>query len=637
MKINFNLPVKRYSSDINFDNNTTFGVGNLQPLFCKFVLPKSTFSCNINQLTRLSPLVVPSFARLKQINDFVYVNINKVFPAFDAFLSNTPVAGTASTYTPHSVPCITNQRLFTILLIHFSKFVSATPSNSSWSNFKSTYQVTSYVGNTLVDSHVDVSSFNSDRFQKLVVASDFLITGGVPGAETSNYCAGRFTQEGRFWLSVLRGLGYSCDYHDDKPVSVLPLWAFCKAYYDLYYPKRYNSWHNSSVYYAINNHYNGDFKDFVYEGHHYDMVNTPLLTSLFGSDYSFWAYAVLDNDVFQAALSNPLNDVAADPITLSSSVGDNYLAVESGIPMIKADPDTVNISSDNLSLVNRLWKFVSRSSVVGQSVKDWFQVHFGVSPSEDMFDTSVCFAQKPNMININAVVSTADTSPQNGSQLGDLAGQAYSNVSDSVSFDVPNFGFIMCISGLQPLSRVSGGTQPELYNTSYYDMPFPDFDGLGYEVLNNTSFMETQKGNYDLKNRAAYSKSGYGYVPRFTSYKTLNNIRSGGFCIPSIQDSYLSYCEDSIIDTLSTLPSPTNLKAFFPWRYSGFTDSFLDYNRIFYNQSSPDPFFNNVFYVDDNFMCQSAFDIKISSYLKPISDSYSIEELGNKLVSVKRQ
>ena len=87
--------------------------------------------------------------------------------------------------------------------------------------------------------------------------------------------------------------------------------------------------------------------------------------------------------------------------------------------------------------------FLSRSSVVGQSVKDWFRVHFGVNPSEDMFDTCTLFASKPNMININSVIATADSS--NGttsSRLGDLAGQAFASSQDSVSFDCNSFGFV---------------------------------------------------------------------------------------------------------------------------------------------------------------------------------------------------
>ena len=54
------------------------------------------------------------------------------------------------------------------------------------------------------------------------------------------------------------------------------------------------------------------------------------------------------------------------------------------------------------------------------------------------------------------------------------------------------------------------------------------------------------------------------WLPRLSSYKFLNNFRSGGFAIPSVMDSYLSYCEDTVLDNrvtdISPVPSPTNLK-----------------------------------------------------------------------------
>lgn len=640
MKVKFNLPTRRYNSSISFDNNTTFGFGNLQPLFCKFVLPKSKFSCNINQLTRLSPLVVPTFARLKQINDFVYVNINKVMPSFDAFLSHTLIKGTVRSYTPNSLPCTTNYDLFCDLISQYAWLNSKNLGTKAIT--PSFYQETltgEYILRSTSSKVVSASVLDTMKvdFQFATVAAD----GSTP---VNTFI--KLTQIGRYWYTLLRGLGYSLDPNDTKPISILPLWAFAKAYYDLYYPKRYNPWHASNYYGDINSHYNGDFLVYTYKGSSYDMIKSQhyKLPALFGAAKDFSFYGVLDNDVLQAALSTPLNEtidkVAQYEDGLKTSGNDFIVQGTTNVPSLNHDATSsmVALTADGLSLVNRLWSFVSRSSVVGQSVKDWFKVHFGVTPSEDMFDTSVCFARQPNFININSVVSNSDTkSDTSGARLGDLAGQALSNISDRVSFDVPNFGFVFCISGVIPLTRVSGGTQCELYNTRYFDMPFPDFDGLGYETLNNTSFVESYHGVFD-RNSSYYSNSGYGYVPRFTSYKMYNNIRSGGFSLPSIQDSYLSYCEDTIVDTrvvdLSPLPTPENLKYFFPWRYSG--TNFLSYDRIFYNQFTHDSTIEQ-YYVDDNFMCQSAFEFNISSYLKPISDSYSIESLGKQLVSVKRQ
>lgn len=644
MKVKFNLPVHRYNSKISFDNNTTLGVGNLQPLFCKFVLPKSKFTCNLAQLTRLSPLVVPTFARLKQLNDFVFVPMNKIFPAFDAFMSSTPIYGTETTYTPSSVPCTSNRSLFLQLIRYYAWVNSCNSADSS--DIKASFGYVDYSKNFLCNTNSKV--LTKDQLSK--VAADFVY---YDLKDSSRSVYAKLNQDGRFWYAVLRGLGYTCDFTDERPVSVLPLFAFVKAYYDVYYPKRYNSWHSSNYYTFINSCYNGVFKDWVYNGKHYIGADFDLLCSLFGSDHSFFAYGVLDNDVVNACLSTNLNPTlpsdkeTSTPSTVINSFGtynDQFINGYTNTPQTlvqgKSDgADLVNSSVDavSLSLADRLWHFVSRSSVVGQSVKDWFKVHFGVSPTEDMFEASYCFAQKPNFISINSVVSTADTTPSGGSQLGDLAGQGYSTSQDKVSFNVPSFGFIMCLSGIVPQSRISGGTQPELYKTSYFDMPFPDFDGLGYEVINYSSFVDNSVRGNKLHHSNVAFQQGFGFVPSLTSYKTLNNYRSGCFALPSVVDQYLPYCEDSVLDHTfedgNGYPSPTNLKAFFPWRYVG---DFISYNRIFYNQFTHDDL-SNLTFIDDNFMCQTSFEFNISSYLKPLSDSYSIESLGKQVVSVKRQ
>ena len=142
MKVKFNLPSKRYTNNFSFDNNTTLGIGNVQPLFCKSLVPGSKVSVGYSQLTRLSPLVVPTFARLKQRNDFCFVPISMVMPSFDAFLSNTSLSGSNRMYTPKSLPCITNQALFCSLLLHYSEVGVFDTSTKNWLPFiSSTFNV----------------------------------------------------------------------------------------------------------------------------------------------------------------------------------------------------------------------------------------------------------------------------------------------------------------------------------------------------------------------------------------------------------------------------------------------------------------------------------------------------------------
>ena len=635
MKVKFNLPQKSYNSKLSFDSNTTFGFGNVQPLFCKFVVPHSKLTINFGQLTRLAPLVVPSFARLKQLNDFVYVPLNKVFPAFDAFLSRNMVSGTVKNYIPDSVPSITNHRLFNLLVAHFSYSIYKENGSTSWS--KALPSV--FLLDPVFNDKVYFLEFNHS-----VPSDPSKVTWDFKFADRGITFFSRLTQDGRYWYSILKGLGYSLDPFDDKPVSVLPLLAFIKAFYDCYYVKRYNSWHSSSIYNQINKFYNGDFTGVTIDGHPYNLYKFDPLFSLFSQAHDFYLYASIDDSPLQVALDNPINtnyhsmSVAGDTVAFETSGDNRVLASKNGDDVPTIDEQT--ISAESLSLVDRLWHFVSRSSVVGQSVKDWFKVHFGVTPSEDMFDTCTLFASKPNIININSVIATADgNNGTTSSRLGDLAGQAFASKSDKVSFTCPNFGFVFCLSSVIPLSRVSGGTQPELYNTSYFDFAFPDFDGLGYEVVNQSSLGESgYKGNFITPYNESKLTKGFGWLPRLSSYKFLNNFRSGGFALPSVIDSYLSYCEDMVLNNSSNhtnvTPSPVNLKLNFPWRYSN--SNFVSFDRIFYNQFTPDVYFPDGF-IDDNFMSQTAFDIDVTSYLKPLSDSYSIESLGKQVLSVKAQ
>ena len=79
MKINLGFSKKRYTRDMSFDNNTTFGFGEVQPLMCQFMLPDSDIKVSTKQLVRLSPLVAPSFARVNFVMYARFVTISVIF------------------------------------------------------------------------------------------------------------------------------------------------------------------------------------------------------------------------------------------------------------------------------------------------------------------------------------------------------------------------------------------------------------------------------------------------------------------------------------------------------------------------------------------------------------------------------
>lgn len=653
MKVKFNLPSKRYTNNFSFDNNTTLGIGNVQPLFCKSLVAGSKLSIGYSQLTRLSPLVVPTFARLKQRNDFCFVPMSMVMPSYDAFLSGTSINGSNKHYVPKSLPTITNQALFCSLICHFAEVGVFDTSTSKWVvKSANSFNVKPYLYSA---SKVLAPSFPATALTESELPRDgfdFELgnTTSILNLSSNLKIYIRLTQNGRFWYTILRGLGYTCDLDDVVPVSILPLWSFARAYYDLYYPKRYNPWHSSIYYYAINRHYNGIFNGATYGGLQYDMVEQwDCLTSLFGSAYGFDFFATVDDSLVTAASDQPINLSAAAPSDninvlsspypdsegfigkIGSNPGGDPLDYGSNIPSINTDVNSVSgfigTSADQLALVNKLWSFVTKSSAVGQSVKDWLSVHFGVKPNDDMFDQTHLIESVVNDVSINTVVSTAQTSNGGyGDNLGALAGQGYASKHGRVNYQSKTFGFCMCLTSLVPISGVSTGTQPELYLNTYYEQPFSEFDGLGYEILNKSSFIESLP---DLKKRPSSINGGFGFVPRLSSYKSLHNIRSGLFATNSTKDSFIPYCVDVI--PVSSLSAGTLWRM--PWSLGS---NFLSFNRIFYNTEQTQDKVGNV-PLDDNFMSQSSFDFSYTSYLKPLSDSYSIEKLGKDLVSVKQQ
>ena len=655
MKVKFNLPTKRYNSKFSNDFNSTFDFGYIQSSLTKFVVPKSKFTINVSQLVRTAPLVVPTFGRMAVHNLFTYVPMSLIFPAFDAFVSQTTVNGALKSYKPNSVPSITNNMLVCMLLGNqlYSEYI-AYPSNSAGSNSINNRKFSYFNGATI--SIPDSLSLNIGYSDLGKHIWDYHII--IQKDHYEGFY--KLTEFGRSLYNVLRSLGYSMDYYDTAPVSVLPILAFIKASYDLLFPKRDLAWHATSAYDMINKYYNGsiDSRDDG-SGHVTDFF---VSTTQFSDDLMDALIRFVN-----APLGRNLSNIAtATPILQSNLPSEGFLTPDSTDSLNQNYSSSVKATtggsgvvygadgfdSQSVRLADKLWSFVQRSSVVGQDVANWFKVHFGVKPTEDMFSHSWLIRDVVNRLNVNTVVSTADTqTADRGEVLGGLAGQSYSAASSKVSFEAPNFGYLLCLTYVIPVCGVSSGTQPELYNTSYFDMPFPDFDGLGYEALNNTSFQEFE----GPAKKSSYT-TGFGYVPRMTSYKTLNNVRSGGFALPSLRDSYLPYCLDNVnIQKHDTIGTESQIKDFIvfnsqtlAWYFPYGVPTGSDVGEIG-TSYNPWRVFNNIFYNSfdedkelvmrwspNNFMVQSSFDVFVSSYLKPISDSYELDQLGKNITSVDK-
>lgn len=82
---------KKAKFNWSHDNNTSYDWGSVQPILSKFMMPDSSINVNMEQLTRLAPMVVPTFGRVKMKNVVHFVSLRDIFPNLDYFLSHTPI------------------------------------------------------------------------------------------------------------------------------------------------------------------------------------------------------------------------------------------------------------------------------------------------------------------------------------------------------------------------------------------------------------------------------------------------------------------------------------------------------------------------------------------------------------------
>ena len=98
---------------LSHDVNTTASIGDVQPLLCRQLLPKSSTTLKTRHLIRLLPMVAPTMARLKANCWNHFVGLSDLLPrSFPAMLAKAPIARASTsslpsvpTLMPHSIIC----------------------------------------------------------------------------------------------------------------------------------------------------------------------------------------------------------------------------------------------------------------------------------------------------------------------------------------------------------------------------------------------------------------------------------------------------------------------------------------------------------------------------------------------------
>lgn len=640
VKINLGFNKKRYTRDMSYDNNTTFSFGDVQPLYSQFLLPNSDINVSTKSFVRLSPLKWPTFGRLHLELVSRFVPVSEVFAPFESLLSNIPFSHGGVNFIPSSLPYINGNILFFALL-----------STSIFKYFKSDGSVyvpdvpDSVIQNLLLgfglpsDSafkpipEFGISALNSDvTFE----SADYVVP--FTYNNESLFLCVRFTAASQRLFKVFKGLGY-------EPLSdpssggfvkpnILPLLAFYKAYFDTYSPVRDMSFLNTDCYALIDflssNHISNDFSSLDGYRRIYKTFESFIVSEL----SNCWYCA--PDDYISIHSATPLNVVTDSTLPTLDGLDTSVRSLSStgsdgGYRGNVATTDNASLpfSSTLLKGLSVFTHYIAKDSVIGQRLSTWMQQHFGADVSNQLFKDAHFVGRHTIPLQISDVMSTSDTASADGSvgrDLGAYGGKGLGFGDFNIKYHSSVHGYLFVFATVVPDSRTNQGFDSTLLANTRYELPTPEFDALGYEITDKRCLMDN---NGIYLDSAKKTSNGFGYVPRYTGFKYRKNIANGEFARRSSRSTFAPYFLDRLFVpnfishdestkrySVSHTPMPT---ASTEWRYITRYDFLSDFDRIFINNPDPDDFLHSI---EDNFMCQSVFNVSLTDALKPLKMSY---------------
>lgn len=561
--------------------------GELLPVYHKTLMPGDNFHINLKHFSRTLPIVSAPFTSIKEYYDFFFVPYKMLWNQADqAFTRNSDNSQIATSPTSEqkvssTVPYISLSRIFkgenNVLKILNKK--------KNFFGFNRAYcaqKLLNMLGYPYIDNTM-LSNILSDK-----------------------YPSGAYSQQ----------------------ASALPLLAYHKIYYDFY---RNSRWENSKAYlfnadYASNGavyfpseaegtlYYNQDtLLDLHYSDYARDLVQSLLPSRQLGDTATFEStsdgkitsstngkYTVTFNN---GRVSVPLstagylsNQVSEFVNTNSQQVkgftnalqGDNLTAsvdISSAISNLQAN---IKTTTNVLDLRNAM--FLQRyREILGTGNLDFaniVQKIYGTDQVLDYVDTVKYLGGNSGFIEMQTQTNSNFT---NDVSQADLRSTGTGNVQESIDFQAPTFGVIMCIYHAVPqVDYIRTGMDFDISKVNVDDYANPAFDKLGLQGVNLNNFAMLKQDPSSI----------FAYSLRYYDYKSdLNDVK--GIFRDSLE--YQSYIAPVDLGKLNDFVNPQG--------------DILNINYNFFKCAPDvlDPIFAvkaNENVNTDTFICSAEFDIE---------------------------
>ncbi len=516
---NFDVNNKPHRSGFDLSRRNLFSakVGELLPVFCENVLPGDHWKLSSNSFTRTQPVESAAFTRLLEYVDFFFIPYRLLWRNAHASFTQMSDAKNVA-LSPVSTQNINDKVPYISIKSLIYKIMEMKQAHSS-------DPLKSEVG----------SDYIQDIFKLLTYLGygDFL----------------------RLYKSNKGDIGLLYQKIDDYNVSLLPLLAYQKVYFDFY---RNSQWEVNQA-----NAYNVDYMSATSTNlADYLGGNTIDSTGIFNLRYANFAKDILVGLLPSAQYGDVATirtnstgsmSIARNAINLGEvglhvndkdvkiiSVDNNQQISFAGVNNAQIDelvqtreiknnePISAQMSQIDMALsaldirnlmATQKWREVANSG--DRTYRDQVKKHFGVDLPAVLDNNCTYISGWKGTISINEVVNQ---NLSEATQQTDIKGKGVGSFNgNDFEFDCKEHGIILGIYHSAPMVDYSF-TAPsrQLQTINIADFFIPEYDKLGFEEVKSSDFFDSKLAQID-------APITLGFAPRYWMYKTATDQVNGIF------------------------------------------------------------------------------------------------------------
>lgn len=472
--------------------------------------------------------------------------------------------------------------------------------DSSWNNYvtdmwiplsnPSEFTVGEIIGNggspLLGADGVDIEPVTIDGADFLI-ERDFVYNG-----TTYHYAfAFRMHAFGSRIYKLLKGAESQEDWTSNKPMSLMPLFATFKAYFDCFGLLLYTNYENTACAELMNLYDEYNVSDFAFGFVTGTTVSVPdeldrLYVGFQAFIKEFGSLWVTSSQDWESAHTktigvSPKVDVgnpgfaASFPSTPNTNLVTNAPVGSAHVSIPDENTDVTGLGVTQQAFINnvfhgqldsellkKLYLITNRNTIAGKRVEELLRANGFGKWMEHQKPRFISYEEIP--VDFSKVLAQADTLQSNGKDgalLGDRGGYAQGyKYGKKMFYHNDETGFLVVLMAVVPDAGLTQVQNVAFDCIKRHDFFIPAFDGMGQEMSKIKQIVGALP--VSVGNRQNVTEQSFGFIPRESKFKVHHNILNGNFARRSRRDYYLTYCMDKFInigDVISTSDENTTV------------------------------------------------------------------------------